>query len=861
MAKKTISNSFTVTTLVDGESTFDVTLDNQIAGVECDKSGDIVGDINISFRISAHYGSNDVINACTITDNHEDVDSDIDVSYSQQQKGLVTLYLNDGNALRDTNVIAFTVVHPQYGTRVVSFTIKRIINGESAPFYNEEWYAWSNVASTANTTTSPFTEPYAGWQKYIPEQGGLAYLWQKLVRYNFNESTKEYVAATPQYFRMSGTNGTSIHTRGEVANASKRGNGTANIILDNGTEQQITLSDGDAVTQLDNGHLYQWVTESGGKWLDLGQFKGENGKTYYTHIVWATNVVSSSMGITRIEGYVAEKDPNDTTHFWMGTYVDETATDPSSGSDAILKQYSWTNTKGEATLYSIQSNRESVKILSNQTSLSTSVTFNFFTKVGDAERTDFNTYFSIYTVADNGVYQRVNPSSSTPSQNTSVTQSFNLTTSHRAIAVFIWGTSYSSAYVGNYPNNQPYLAKKEIPILKDGDTGQDGERGKVGRFYYFAESFNAQDSTTQFVVNDVQVPYFEHLVDGQKRYHVFNPEETPASGYMTMAQMWAASEQSWNNAPWEVMTNDFKYIITEAMFAEYARLSSFVITGDLMFSLQGRWGDLYTNQDGDNLVAHTLIGVNSSGVITGESASSTIYTFIDAANPEKITEVKVGEINGSFTTQAAGEVETLVQNVSFETGKMYSIHHSLEGCRIYLRYKITSSSFNDFLLNTSLQGTVLFMVKDNISFDIIVKSTAAGTATYSVNADERYFSPNVTIDGYSGKVVLNDVLSRGTFNGIARLTSLSVFYEKDEDEKRGDANFGGVTTITQPIFPPDKTGDTSRDDAAKAKMPRIPFYKKVVVLEKNSYGVEYEKDYGTLTIEPNTGYLKFTSFN
>lgn len=121
--------------------------------------------------------------------------------------------------------------------------------------------------------------------------------------------------------------------------------------------------------------------------------------------------------------------------------------------------------------------------------------------------------------------------------------------------------------------------------------GSQGERGKIGRFFYFGGTFNAADTTQTFIVNDAQAPYFEHseTVTTQsgtttiKRYHVFNYD---TNGTYTMAQMWAI-RNNWNYKPWESMTNDFKYLITEAIFGSYAHFGSSIINGDWLLSQHG----------------------------------------------------------------------------------------------------------------------------------------------------------------------------------------------------------------------------------------------------------------------------------
>jgi hypothetical protein len=90
-----------------------------------------------------------------------------------------------------------------------------------------------------------------------------------------------------------------------------------------------------------NGHLVMWSTEAE-DWVDLGQFKGEPGVTYYTHIAWASSVSITASGIVVI-GFVTVKLPADTMHPWMGVLVDTNpGQDPSNA-----ERYVWTNTKGQ----------------------------------------------------------------------------------------------------------------------------------------------------------------------------------------------------------------------------------------------------------------------------------------------------------------------------------------------------------------------------------------------------------------------------------------------------------------------------------------------------------------------------------
>ena len=671
-----------------------------------------------------------------------------------------------------------------------SFTVNTVEDGESAPYYFQEWFAWSNDASTSSVTTAPTID--GSWATSIPSQGSYAYLWRKSIRYVWNENTRQYSAETAQYFRMSGTNGTSIRTRGQVANASSRGNGTATIITDSGT-QTITLSDGDAVTQLDNGHLYQWVTEGGGKWLDLGQFKGESGKTYYTHIAWATKVNYNSSGeVTSVEGFTPDKSPNDTTHLWMGVLVNE-----SSGADpSYSTSYTWSYTKGvdgtSPYFADLNNEMEAIQckhdggviadqtvstvismwkgsavepfavdnIYRNGTQLTwdgnnngvwprisgSTVSLEFTTSASIADIDDFKItihsindtsvtrelHFTVNGVRSNAIYRLVpshsqivkkkdgtyepsvnitcsvkkseNGSTSTPSSSeytleksvnggsyeaysatapSSITSDLKFRLKVGDVVVDLetiplvsdgnngdGGVSYSIVftkaaarvdennivtaelagyaykYVGGVRSPLTSTTIRYGYILTDSDTyadkttdnngffdagtwfngdditdygknspsifaaiiiggtvvraemitisvkGSTGSRGKVGRFFYFGGTFNAADTTQKFIVNDAQVPYFEHTENGQKRYHVFNYD---TNGTYTMAQMWAI-RNSWNYKPWESMTNDFKYIITEAIFGAYAHFGANIINKDFRLSQYGYMRGFYDSK-------------------------------------------------------------------------------------------------------------------------------------------------------------------------------------------------------------------------------------------------------------------------
>jgi hypothetical protein len=191
-----------------------------------------------------------------------------------------------------------------------------------------------------------------------------------------------------------------------------------------------------------------------------------------------------------------------------------------------------------------------------------------------------------------------------------------------SVSIVVTGTITSGSVTTTY------IATGVLSIVctqagEQGETGEQGQRGKIGRFFYFGGTFNPQDNdqTHVFAVNDAQAPYFEHTENGQKRYHVFNYD---TNGSYTMAQMWAISS-NWNNAPWEVMTNDFKYLITQAIFSPLAKLGSFVISGDYFIS---QYGTLFYNNNGT--IETTVIDASNVSTLFGGSVA---YAWFDDSDP------------------------------------------------------------------------------------------------------------------------------------------------------------------------------------------------------------------------------------
>lgn len=228
------------------------------------------------------------------------------------------------------------------------------------------------------------------------------------------------------------------------------------------------------------------------------------------------------------------------------------------------------------------------------------------------------------------------------------------------------------------------------------NTIEDGERGKVGRFFYYAGDFDANNADKKFLVNDAQAPFFRHKNKGTEiyYYYVFNPE---VNGEYTMSKMWEESVSSFDNKPWEIMTNDFKYLITEALFSENAHLGSAIIKGDWMISQHGKIGDLDStdftkfneenpnNNNGTDFIPNYAVNLRT-GVSYQNEAYLTGSLFANSIQTNFV------EIQASTTM----EDENFILGVDHETGEVKNV-----GCWNFIIKHPKRSSFKRIVLPTN----------------------------------------------------------------------------------------------------------------------------------------------------------------
>jgi len=230
--------------------------------------------------------------------------------------------------------------------------------------YTEE--AWSNQDSTVNAATPPSDCQESDWSDSTPANvNNRSYLWRRSRKMTLKADKSGYDAGQWAYTRLSGTNGTSIKTQGTVAATSKLLDKEVIPLVNGADGARTAVEDGWAYVCQADRHLYQWSDETRSKsgtwtgwqsgWLDLGEFKGESGKTYYTHVAWARGITIGTPTADRRTGQRTTPNASACEEFsispqddleWMGVLVDEEVQD-AAGADG-WKYYTWNKVQGIA---------------------------------------------------------------------------------------------------------------------------------------------------------------------------------------------------------------------------------------------------------------------------------------------------------------------------------------------------------------------------------------------------------------------------------------------------------------------------------------------------------------------------------
>ncbi len=216
----------------------------------------------------------------------------------------------------------------------------------------------------------------------------------------------------------------------------------------------------------------------------------------------------------------------------------------------------------------------SVTIPSNETSAVLNTTVRFYSKEGGADRAALSCYSCVFKKTG-GTYTRVTSEydrAYNSKQDNGTISGLNVNASVNAVVVCI--------YASPTMTHEGYLTELEIPVYKSGDTGEKGDTNK--RMPYYAGTLT-EVKNTSVTANDYSTPYVdvETGTAEQPNCYIYIGENTTTKTYPASAGAYQSSSD------WAMMTSSFKYLITQAVFAQFAKLGAAIFSDNIMLSQYG----------------------------------------------------------------------------------------------------------------------------------------------------------------------------------------------------------------------------------------------------------------------------------
>ena len=461
-------------------------------------------------------------------------------------------------------------------------------DGEPAPEKTETRYAWSTSASTASATTEPVLDSGASWQTRIPNRpsSGTYYLWQQVKRWTYNSVIKDYTLQSTTYFRMSGEDAKATQIKGSVVAIMEHSQdwspattaapvGSYAIVLNANqlykklganqwSFQDPPASDGDSYLLSSDGHLWVYVgpPTANVQWVDVGQLQGPAGNSAYVHIAWANAI---GPNVSDFRDFTVSKDADENFKF-IGFYTDETEDDSTNP-----LAYSWSEIKGkDAVTFRIVPSMCTMKV-DAEGRIRGDIAGNLYRDEAGVTTPVSNATIKI--IAGSVIYEY---DYTTDGSGFFSTQD----STHSWISGSRW-RDYNNFtdLVVRYDIDGVPMAILHIPMIQDGLQGQ---KGDIGRSYYYKDSWEhfAAQPGASFTVTDWEAPFFSKTSGNSTLYYVF----TGPKGTYTPS---SAGTPSSSSDKWSVMVTDFKFIIGEAIFTNFAKLGSAVFNKDWMISQYG----------------------------------------------------------------------------------------------------------------------------------------------------------------------------------------------------------------------------------------------------------------------------------
>lgn len=189
-------------------------------------------------------------------------------------------------------------------------------------------------------------------------------------------------------------------------------------------------------------------------------------------------------------------------------------------------------------------------------------------------------------------------------------------------------------------------ARASVPFMLDGhrgaqgeqgQQGQQGEQGATGKMFYPMGTYDPAATYTR-TGDMIPLVFFDdgagNYVNGARGHYYYLKANTNVSGSTHYAPASAdgnGKTYPYSSTVWEIAT-DFGLVITQGIFAEFAKLGKAIMSGDYLFSMNGRIGttNYNTGATWGGKPAYTLFVGDPGKKVVAESGTKYVTTLYSA---------------------------------------------------------------------------------------------------------------------------------------------------------------------------------------------------------------------------------------
>lgn len=265
-----------------------------------------------------------------------------------------------------------------------------------------------------------------------------------------------------------------------------------------------------------------------------------------------------------------------------------------------------------------------------------------------------------------------------------------------------------------------------------------GATGKTGPSYYPAGEYNATNNA--FSRTDEMCPVV--LSDGNYYY-------LKESSNLRNGSRISPTDQSYGSVYWGLCDN-FQVVFIKALFAMFAKLGSFVVSGDWFIS---QYGTLKSS-DGRTLTVdgtnYETKYINNDGAITPDNTGLVGYAHFKSADPTASTNADSGKLK--FAPILA---------IDAKTGKIYGSGAEFRNGKFYGKVEADEGRFGRMIINSD--GSFKALYDSNISGTGIIKFIYGTSYTWiTTETTLLAYSANIAVSNDQGGFGVDAVSIGGT---------------------------------------------------------------------------------------------------